>query len=61
MEFVVEKVPTSKQFRNNIEEKMMNPEFLGDMAGMVRSGTEYDLNEAYQWFMENMLTHLHDA
>jgi predicted nucleotidyltransferase component of viral defense system len=61
MEFVVEKVPTFKQFRNNIEEKMVNPEFIGDMSGLVRSGKEYDLTEAYQWFMEDMLIHLHDA
>lgn len=61
MEFVVGKVPTFKQFQNNIEDKMTNMEFLEDMSGLVRPGTEYDLQEAYHWFMEDMFRYLHNA
>lgn len=50
MEFVVEKVPTYKQFVQNMELKLQTPEFLGDMDILIREGanrfnptTAYDL------------------
>lgn len=36
MEFVVDKVPTYKQFVQNMEEKMQDDEFLGDMNLLLR-------------------------
>lgn len=36
MEFVVEKVPTYKQFVQNMELKMQDPEFLGDTDMLLR-------------------------
>ena len=48
MEFVVEKVPTYKQFVQNMELKLQTPEFLGDMDILVREGAEqFNPNKAY--------------
>lgn len=37
MEFVVEKVPTYKQYMQNMELKMQDPEFLGDTDVLLRT------------------------
>lgn len=41
MEFVVEKVPTYKQFVQNMELKMQDPEFLGDTDMLLREGAAH--------------------
>ena len=48
MEFVVDKVPTYKQFVNNMEEKMTDDEFTGDLKALLRPDIEYQPEEAYQ-------------
>lgn len=49
MEFVVEKAPTYKQFIQNMEQKMQDVEFLGDMDLLVRVGTpRFDPMVAYE-------------
>lgn len=47
MEFVVDKVPTYKQFVNNMEEKMADDEFVGDLKALLRPDIEYQAEEAY--------------
>lgn len=48
MAFSVEKPPTQKQFVLNMEEKMQDPDFEGDIYGLLRPGVEYDQNNAYE-------------
>lgn len=49
MEFVVEKVPTFKQFVANMELKMADPEFLGDTDILLRNDAEpFDPERAYE-------------
>lgn len=47
MEFVVEHLPTFKEFVANMEVKMQDPEFLGDTAQLLRVGEEFNPYEAY--------------
>lgn len=48
MAFSVDKPPTKKQFLQNMEEKLQNPDFEGDIYALLRPGIEYDQNEAYE-------------
>lgn len=47
MEFVVDKAPSYKQFVNNMEEKMQDPEFLEDTMMLLRSEIKFSPAEAY--------------
>lgn len=49
MAFVVGKPPTAKQFLLNLEEKQTNPNFTGDLEGLLRPGIEYDEAKAFEW------------
>ena len=40
--------PTYKQFVNNMEEKMTDDEFTGDLKALLRPDIEYQPEEAYQ-------------
>lgn len=40
--------PGRKQFLQNIENKMLEPEFLGDTSGLLRQGETYNPNEAFE-------------
>lgn len=40
--------PTAREFELNMEEKMSDPEFTGDIAALLRPGIEYDQNRAYE-------------
>lgn len=48
MAFSVEKPPTQKQFLLNMDDKMQDPDFEGDIFGLLRPGVEYDQNKAYE-------------
>lgn len=58
MEFVVDKVPSYKQFVNNMEEKMSDAEFVGDLQALLRPDISYDAHQAYpliyQTFIDKM-------
>ena len=58
MEFAVGKVPSYKQFVNNMEEKMSDPDFVGDLQALLRPGVRYDAQQAYplihQAFIDKM-------
>ncbi len=45
--FVVKKPPTQKQFILNMDEKMEDMEFLGDIHAILRPGVDYDNKVAY--------------
>lgn len=47
MDFSVAKVPTYKQFVLNMEDKMIDPEFLGDMDNLLHPDETFDMQEAY--------------
>ena len=55
MVFVVEKVPSYKQFVNNMQEKMTDPEFTNDMQSLLRPGIVFNPHEAYQFIYEKFI------
>ncbi|MGN8225524.1 nucleotidyl transferase AbiEii/AbiGii toxin family protein [Gracilimonas sp. BCB1] len=42
------KAPTAREFELNLEEKMKDNEFVGDIMALLRPGIEYDQEEAYE-------------
>ncbi|MFR9543510.1 MAG: nucleotidyl transferase AbiEii/AbiGii toxin family protein [Rikenellaceae bacterium] len=50
MDFVVDNPPTYKQFIMNMEEKMADPDFVGDIAGLIRTDEDnrFDVAVAYE-------------
>jgi predicted nucleotidyltransferase component of viral defense system len=55
MEFVVDRVPSYKEYVQNLELKMHDDEFLTDVEPLIRPEIEYDPNEAYQWVYDNFI------
>ena len=58
MEFVVERVPSYKEFVNNMELKMMDDEFLTDVIPLLRPEIEFDPHEAYAIVKERLIDKL---
>ena len=58
MRFVVKKPPTKKQFLLNIKEKMQDPYFSEDIGGLLRTGVEYDQDEAFEWITKEIVEKL---
>ena len=53
MDFVVEKAPTYKQFVQNMELKLQDPEFLDDTDILLRTGADmFDPQRAYAMVKE---------
>jgi predicted nucleotidyltransferase component of viral defense system len=48
-------VVTRKEFCENMEKKIEDADFVGDMNGLLRSGVSYDINDAYQLVKTNLL------
>lgn len=48
MKFVVAQPPTQKQFLRNMEDKMLDDEFLGDIKSLLRPDEKYDPNKAWE-------------
>lgn len=40
---------TQNDFIKNMEKKIGDPDFIGDMNGLLRSGIAYDINEAFEF------------
>ena len=56
IEFVVDKMPSYKQFVQNMELKMKDPEFLGDSDILLRVGAEpFDPVAAYELVKEQLI------
>lgn len=56
--FVVEKPPTHKQFIMNMEQKMQDADFLGDMSTIIRHDVSYDPYEAYELVRSRLIDRL---
>lgn len=50
-----ENTVTQKEFLENMEKKIEDADFTGDMNGLLRSGIAYDINEAYELIKSNLL------
>lgn len=48
MNFSVEKPPTKREFILNMEAKILDSEFLGDITAILRPDVPYDPQEAYE-------------
>lgn len=46
---------TQKEFLENMEKKIEDADFTGDMNGLLRSGIEYDIKQAYEFVKTNLL------
>jgi len=55
MAFSVEKPPTQKQFLLNMEQKLNDPDFKGDIYGLLRPGVEYDQVKAYELIKTDLI------
>ena len=56
--FVAGTPPTYKQFMLNMEEKMNDPEFLGDTTGLLRPGISFDPLPAWEIVREDLVSAL---
>jgi len=48
MAFSVDNPPTQKQFLRNMEQKLQDPDFQGDIYALLRPGVKYDQNMAFE-------------
>jgi predicted nucleotidyltransferase component of viral defense system len=55
MNFSVGKPPTKKQFLLNLEQKINDPEFLGDIYILLRPGVEYNQNLAFELVRKELI------
>lgn len=46
---------TQKEFLENMAKKVEDAEFMGDMNGLLRSGIEYNITEAYEFVKREIL------
>ncbi len=46
---------TQKEFLENMEKKIEDADFIGDMNGLLRSGIVYDINKAYELVKKEIL------
>jgi len=46
---------TQKEFLDNMDKKIEDADFMGDMNGLLRSGISYNINEAYEFVKINLL------
>jgi len=58
MNFSVSKPPTRKQFIQNMENKMIDPNFLEDMESLLHPDERYDIQEAYRTVKEGVIDRL---
>ena len=58
MEFCVGKVPSQKEFLQNIEAKENDAAFEGDMEGLLRPEVKYDQKAAFRWLKEMVISRM---
>lgn len=49
---------SQKDFKRNLEEKMKDQNFLADMIPLLPDGVKYNINEAYEWFLQEIIPRL---
>jgi len=50
--------PSQKEFLQNIEVKENDPDFIGDMEALLRPGIEYNQQEAFEWFKDEIISRM---
>ncbi len=55
MEFVVQSVPSYKEYLQNMEEKMLDEEFLTDVKPLLRPEIKFDPQKAYLFVYEKLI------
>jgi predicted nucleotidyltransferase component of viral defense system len=55
MQFVVDKPPTTKQFLQNLNDKLIDHEFSQDINGLLRPGIEYDQEKGYEYITNRLI------
>ncbi|MCM1532647.1 MAG: nucleotidyl transferase AbiEii/AbiGii toxin family protein [Bacteroides sp.] len=58
MSFVVQQPPTFKQFVNNMEEKMLDVDFLGDTQSLIRPGGIFNSQSGYALVRSQLIDRL---
>lgn len=56
--FSVDKPPTQKQFIMNLEEKLQDPDFKGEIFALLRPGVEYDIVKAYELIKTELIENI---
>ena len=60
MKFVVDRVPSYKEFVQNINEKMQDAEFLTDVEPLLRPEVPFKPQEAYQLVFDEVIDKMAD-
>lgn len=60
MDFSVSTPPTYKQFIQNMENKMTDPDFLGDMESLLHPDESFEMQKAYSVVKESIIDKLND-
>ena len=55
MKFSNKRVATSKEFILNMDEKMQDATFLGDIVGLLRPEVKFNMDEAYEQIKKELL------
>lgn len=55
MKFVVENPPALKVFIENMDNKMKDPDFLGDITGLIRPSEKFDMIQAYELVKKELI------
>lgn len=58
LRFVASHAPTYKEFVLNMDEKMQNPEFLGDTTGLLRPGLTFEMQPSWEMVRDIIISHL---
>jgi predicted nucleotidyltransferase component of viral defense system len=58
MKFSVDTLPTKRQFIRNMEDKMKDPAFLGDITFLLRPNEFFDFKEAYLFVKDQLIEKL---
>ena len=55
MKFVVDRAPSYKEFVQNMNEKMLDEEFLTDVEPLLRPEVGFNPQEAYQFLYDKII------
>ena len=58
LRFVASHAPTYREFVLNMDEKMQNPEFLGDTTGLLRPGLTFEMQPSWEMVRDIIISHL---
>jgi len=47
---------SKKDFTDNMEEKIKDKEFIGDISGLLKPGINYDISEAWDYLKKNIIS-----